>query len=114
MRAALEAGQTPPEIARVVIGNRRRGIDDGWLAVFFEFWAHVLRHPELRARFEALHRAGRAPFVESARRLELGAVEPEEWTLAVMAMTTGLSLEQLTDPELDAAGLAVQMIARLI
>src|SRR3954464_13715543 len=29
----------------------RREVDDGWLAVFFEFWAHVLRHPELRERF---------------------------------------------------------------
>jgi AcrR family transcriptional regulator len=27
----------------------RRDRDDGWLAVFFEFWAHVVRHPELRA-----------------------------------------------------------------
>src|SRR5215212_6813407 len=28
--------------------ERRASVDDGWLAVFFEFWAHVLRHPELR------------------------------------------------------------------
>jgi AcrR family transcriptional regulator len=33
----------------------RRDRDDGWLAVFFEFWAHVLRHPELRDRFAAIH-----------------------------------------------------------
>ena len=26
----------------------RRDRDDGWLAVFFEFWGHVVRHPELR------------------------------------------------------------------
>lgn len=112
LRAALAAGQTPPDIARAVIGNRRNGNDDGWLAVFFEFWAHVLRHPELRARFEELHRAGRAPFVEATARFELD-VDPEPWTLAVMAMVTGLSLEQLTDPQLDAAELAVQMIERL-
>ena len=34
--------------------QRREG-DDGWLAVFFEFWAHVLRHPELRNRFAESH-----------------------------------------------------------
>src|SRR4051812_28989515 len=34
---------------------QRRDRDDGWLAVFFEFWAHVLRHPELRDRFAAIH-----------------------------------------------------------
>jgi AcrR family transcriptional regulator len=28
----------------------RREHDDGWLAVFLEFWTHVLRHPEHRAR----------------------------------------------------------------
>ena len=35
--------------------------DDGWLAVFFEFWAHVLRHPELRERFAEQHRRGIGP-----------------------------------------------------
>src|SRR3954467_5734148 len=34
----------------------RHGRDDRWLAVFFEFWAHVIRHPELRGRFAAIHR----------------------------------------------------------
>src|SRR5207342_199542 len=33
----------------------RRDPDDGWRAVFFEFWAHVVRHPELRDRFAAIH-----------------------------------------------------------
>ena len=33
----------------------RRGRDDGWLAVFLEFWAHVVRNPELRARFAEIH-----------------------------------------------------------
>ena len=36
--------------------------DDGWLAVFFEFWAHVLRHEELRGLRSpprACHRAAR-------------------------------------------------------
>src|SRR3954463_1333645 len=32
----------------------RRGGRGGWLPVFFEFWAHVLRHPELRERFAAV------------------------------------------------------------
>ena len=36
--------------------------EDGWLAVFFEFWAHVLRHPELRERFAKQHRRGIGPY----------------------------------------------------
>jgi AcrR family transcriptional regulator len=40
----------------------RRGRDDGWLAVFFEFWAHVIRHPELRERFAEIHRRVQVPW----------------------------------------------------
>ena len=32
----------------------RRGRDDGWLAVFLEFWAHVVRN-QLHARFAEIH-----------------------------------------------------------
>ena len=113
VRTALEAGETPEDLARVVIGRRRAGQDDGWLAVFFEFWAHVLRHPELRERFEQLHRRAREPFVEAARRLGVGD-DPQGWTVATYAMVTALSLEQLTDPSLDAAGLAGTMIETMI
>src|SRR4051812_4004927 len=34
---------------------RREREQDGWLAVFLEFWTHVLRHPEHRARFASVH-----------------------------------------------------------
>ena len=112
LRAALSAGEDPQDIARAVVG-RRRGGDDGWLAVFFEFWAHVLRNPELRGRFEALHRQAREPLVEAARRLGLGR-DPETWTVAAYAMVTGLSLEQLTDPALDASALAGAMLESMI
>ena len=113
LRSALAGGETPADIARAVVGGRRRGHDDGWLAVFFEFWAHVLRHPDLRERFEHLHRRAREPFVEAAAGLGL-PVDPERWTVATYAMVTGLSLEQLTDPALDAAELAVDMIETMV
>jgi AcrR family transcriptional regulator len=74
---------------------------DGWLAVFFEFWAHVLRHPELRARFLALHAAAREPVVDAMRRMDIGGVDPERWTITGFALVTGIALEQLTDPTLD-------------
>ena len=47
----------------------RRDRDDGWLAVFFEFWAHVLRHPELRERFAAIHARFLEPLAEAVRQL---------------------------------------------
>jgi AcrR family transcriptional regulator len=36
---------------------RRERERDGWLAVFLEFWTHVLRHPEHRERFDESTRA---------------------------------------------------------
>jgi hypothetical protein len=80
---------------------RRRGTDDGWLAAFFEFWAHVIRRPELRSRFAELHARALEPLVAA---LEAYATElpddPRKLTIALYAMQLGLSLERLTLPDL--------------
>ena len=77
--------------------------DDGWLAVFFEFWAHVIRHPELRERFAEIHRRRRcrSPARSSARRASAASRCPMALRLAVAsgAMQIGLALERLTQPE---------------
>ena len=115
MRAALERA-TRTEVSRAVVARRDGGKDDGWLAVFFEFWAHVLRNPALRERFERLHREARAPMVEATNRMFEGrlAVDVEAWTMAAAAMVTGISLEQLTDPQLKAADLVEDMLEALV
>jgi AcrR family transcriptional regulator len=98
----------PAELTRRALTSA----DSGWTAVFFEFWAHVLRNPEPRARFLSLHRRAQEPLAAYAReRLGDGGqgVDAEGWVLANVAMVNGLQLEQLTDPELDAAHLAVAM-----
>jgi AcrR family transcriptional regulator len=84
----------------------RRDRDDGWLAVFFEFWAHVLRHPELRDRFAAIHARFLEPLAEGVRALAAnrGLALPAELTagqvvLAWNAMEIGLGLERLTQPQ---------------
>jgi AcrR family transcriptional regulator len=90
----------------------RRGRDDGWLAVFFEFWTHVLRHPEHRARFAEIHARGADPFVTALERfaaereLEL-PLGTRELAVSFFAMGTGLSLEQLTQPDVVDARVAV-------
>ena len=85
---------------------QRRDSDDGWLAVFFEFWAHVLRHPELRARFAACHARFLEPLTDGVRQLaeERGRALPSDVTpfqvvLAWNAMEVGLGLERLTQPQ---------------
>ena len=84
----------------------RRDRDDGWLAVFFEFWAHVLRHPEFRERFAAIHARFLEPLTEGVRQLaeDRGLALPDDVTagqvvLAWNAMEIGLGLERLTQPQ---------------
>jgi AcrR family transcriptional regulator len=84
----------------------RRDRDDGWLAVFFEFWGHVVRHPELRERFAAIHARFLELLAEAVRQLaeDRGLALPADVTasqvaLAWNAMEVGLGLERLTQPK---------------
>jgi len=95
---------------------QRRESDDGWLAVFFEFWAHVLRHPELRARFAESRSRFLEPLTDGVRQLaaERGrslhsGVTPLQVALAWNAMEVGLGLERLTQPQDVDVGLARRM-----
>ena len=115
MEATLASGGSAYDgIERLIAGLAERR-DDGWLAAFFEFWAHVLRHPELRGRFAEQHRRGMKPV---ARALESVAEErgerlPEDslkLATARHAMLTGLQLERLTQPDLVDEGLALRML----
>ena len=82
----------------------RHGRDDGWLAVFFEFWAHVIRHPELRGRFAGIHRRVQVPIADALERVAAGRgvelpVAALPLAVASGAMQIGLALERLTQPE---------------
>jgi AcrR family transcriptional regulator len=95
---------------------QRRDSDDGWLAVFFEFWAHVLRHPELRGRFAAIHTRILEQLADAVRLLadERGRALPSDVTahqvaLAWNAMEVGLGLERLTQAQAVDVELARRM-----
>jgi hypothetical protein len=103
-------GQVAVAVMATPFGTRgyidRRDRDDGWLAVFFEFWAHVLRHPELRERFAAIHARFLEPLADAVRQLaeDRGVALPADVTasqvvLAWNAMEIGLGLERLTQPQ---------------
>src|ERR687898_3072056 len=71
--------------------HRRGGTDDGWLAVYFEFWAHVVRRPELRERFARIHARAAEPTTVAVERIAEGrggvvAVEGRGLHVAVIAM----------------------------
>lgn len=87
---------------------RRRGTaEDGWLAAFFEFWAHVIRRPALRQRFAQIHLSVQAPLADAVGA-HLGR-DARAHVVAVYAMQLGLSLERLTLPDLVDADLGVRM-----
>ena len=84
--------------------------------MFFEFWAHVLRHPELRERFAAIHARFLEPLAEGVRQLaeDRRLALPDDVTasqvvLAWNAMEIGLGLERLTQPQAVDGALARRM-----
>jgi len=99
---------------QVAAAAARRDRDDGWLAVFLEFWTHVVRHPEHRARFAELHERAMEPFVGALDRLQaergpVPGLEPRELATALMGMTTVLGLERLTRPDVVGPELSVKV-----
>jgi AcrR family transcriptional regulator len=118
-RTIREAG-TVEGIERLIAqaAQRRNSKEDGWLAVFFEFWAHVVRRPELRERFAKIHARVLEPILSGIERLteEHGIqlpVETRQYTVAVYVMSLGLSLERLTQPDVVDGTLGSRM-ARLL
>jgi AcrR family transcriptional regulator len=94
--------------------SARRNRDDGWLAAFFEFWAHVIRHPELRARFASIHRRLQEPVAEALERVAARRgvelpVAALPLAVAAGAMQIGLALERLTQPEIVDDELGMRM-----
>ena len=113
--AMLATGESAYAGMERLIADLQRRQDHGWLAVFFEFWAHVLRHPELRERFAEQHRRGMEPVAQALEQLaeersEPLPEDPVKLATARYAMLTGLQLERLTQPDLVDEGLAVRML----
>jgi AcrR family transcriptional regulator len=106
MEAALSDAATAHDAFEGMIpgAGRYPAAGDGWLAVFFEFWAHVLRHPELKQRFAEQHRRVIEPLAVASERLaaESGTDLPDDpYKLATarFALQLGIQLERLTQPD---------------
>ena len=93
----------------------RRGRDDRWLATFFEFWAHVVRRPALRARFAEIHARMQESFAEGLEQMaaERDAelrVAARPAAAAMLAMGFGLALERLVQPEVVDGQLGARVV----
>jgi AcrR family transcriptional regulator len=111
----LFAGDVAAGLDRIAADTTGRiNRDDGWLAAFFEFWAHVIRRSELRGRFAEIHRRVQLPIAGALERVaaERGVELPDEAlriAVASGAMQIGLALERLTQPDVVDEALGVRM-----
>jgi BetI-type transcriptional repressor, C-terminal len=109
-RALAESGDVLAGLDAIALATaQRRGTaEDGWLAAFFEFWAHVIRRPALRERFAAIHRRAQAPLVDALER-HTGRPDARRLAVSGYAMQLGLALERLTQPDVVDEQLGARM-----
>jgi AcrR family transcriptional regulator len=103
---AVAAASTPERriaaAANQWAGFLRRAPDR--FPLFIEYWAHAVRDPDLRPEFAARFAALRDTTARliAAEAEKVGAVLPipaEQIAVAVNALTNGIALEHLADPE---------------
>src|SRR5215216_33268 len=75
-----------------------------WLTLLIEFWAQAARDPKLRPKFAERHGKLRSAIAEvlaeRAARLGLSLALPAEQLATVLiALTNGMAVEQLADPD---------------
>jgi AcrR family transcriptional regulator len=80
------------------VRERRR-----WLILLIEFWAQAARDPKLRPKFGERHARLRAAIAEvlAERAATLGtrlALPADELATVLIALTNGMAVEQLADP----------------
>lgn len=117
-RSAAEG--SPRELAEAA-GRRFEALvaaDPAWQRLFLEFWLHCVRNEALRARFAERRREMRRNLGsvageeagKSGCRLALG---PEDAATVILALSNGLGIEGLIDPELDLEPLMGRMLGLL-
>jgi AcrR family transcriptional regulator len=75
-----------------------------WHLLFIEFWARAVRHPDLHDEFARERRSVRALIAQflEARAAEAGVdlpVSAEQLAVAVLALSNGIAIEHLADPD---------------
>jgi len=119
----LDTVQNPlTELARSA-GRELGGIgqaDPGWQQLFIEFWLRCQANDALRTKLAHKRRAMRARIAEafSNQAARFGAeLDPDEalaLATATLALSNGLGLESLIDPEASTPELFGELLARLV
>lgn len=95
------------------------GAQPDWHLLFIEFWARAVRDPELRRQLAEQRRPMRELiakfFDEQAERLGLEPPAPsEQLAVIVLALSNGLAIEQLADPDSVAPGIHATALSLLL
>lgn len=93
--------------------------DAEWQRLFIEYWAHAMREPALRLRLARRRRQLRSVI---ARAIERTAEErhfdldmpAEQAAVVILALSNGLAIEGLLDPEAVPADLLGRVLSRLV
>jgi AcrR family transcriptional regulator len=119
--ALSAAGEGSPRQLAGIAGKRFEALvaaDPAWQRLFLEFWLHCVRNEELRARFAERRREMRRNLgaVASEESRKSGcrlALSPEDAATVFLALSNGLGIEGLIDPELDLEPLMGRMLELL-
>jgi AcrR family transcriptional regulator len=106
IRAVLADDHEPTEQAREAGEGFMAYLDADprWAPIFFEFWAHAVRNPEVAGKLVVRYRALRAAVADAiGRRAEEVGLEPplplEDIAAMTFAMGNGAALEHMLEPE---------------
>lgn len=98
--ALADAAATRPTFA--AIGELlMQGLRDNrdWQLLFTEYWLRALRDEAVHERFVRHRRTARAAVAEAVQRLDLGTeIDPATTAVLVLALNSGLSIEEFTEP----------------
>ncbi len=90
-----------------------------WQLLFIECWARAVRDPERSAEWARQRRAARAVIAGFVERHAAAAGDPlpvpaEDLAVAAMALSNGLAMEYIADPESVDPGLFARMLKQLV
>jgi AcrR family transcriptional regulator len=120
---AADAGPDDPETAARLAGRELREMgeaDPGWQMLFIEFWLRCARSELLRARLAEKRRGMRIKIAElveaqaSSSGFSIGRGESLDLATTVLALSNGLGIEGLIDPEAVRPALFGEILAKIV
>jgi AcrR family transcriptional regulator len=118
VEAALAAARGVPDALAAVSAELGRPDPQGQL-LFVEFWQRAVRDPDVRTAFVASRRRLRARVAQAVAAFLDGLPadpgwDPDQLALVVVALATGLALEERADPGAVPEGLVTHLLGALV